>query len=49
LAWLLYVGSPQSKEGDDRKEEKIDYILRQLDPENADEVLSKIERRYPKK
>lgn len=27
LAFLLHVGSPQSKEGDDRKEEKIDAIL----------------------
>ncbi len=27
LALLLYVGSPQSKDGDERKEEKIDAIL----------------------
>jgi SNF family Na+-dependent transporter len=33
LAFLWYVGSPQSKEGDDRKEEKLDYIIRKMDPE----------------
>src|SRR5690606_36504008 len=27
LAYLLYISSPQSKEGDDRKEEKLDYII----------------------
>ena len=27
LAFLLYVGSPQSKEGDDRMEAKLDAIL----------------------
>jgi hypothetical protein len=32
LAFLLYIGSPQSKEGDDRKEEKLDYIVEKLDP-----------------
>jgi len=28
LAWLLQVGSPQSKEGSDRVEAKIDALLR---------------------
>lgn len=28
LAFLLYVGSPQSKESDDRKEAKLDYLLK---------------------
>jgi hypothetical protein len=29
LAFLLYVGSPQSKEGTERVEAKIDYLLSQ--------------------
>lgn len=33
LAMLLHVGSPQSKEGDDRIEAKIDAILLQIDPD----------------
>ena len=33
LSILWYVGSPQSKEGDERKEEKMDMIIKMLDPE----------------
>ena len=33
LAILLHIGSPQSKEGDERKEEKLDLILAAVDPE----------------
>ena len=36
LAFLLYVGSPQSKEGDDRVEAKIDEILRRVAPSEAE-------------
>jgi hypothetical protein len=48
LAFLLYVGSPQSKEGDDRKEEKLDYIIEKLDPENYQKLLSEWDKKYPK-
>src|SRR5687768_14322595 len=34
LAFLLFIGSPQSKEEDDRLEEKLDAILRKIDPAN---------------
>ena len=34
LSFLLFVGSPQSKEGDERKEEKLDYIIKKLEPQN---------------
>lgn len=46
LAFLLYVGSPQSKEGDDRMEAKIDAILAAVDPKNADEIIDGIDREY---
>jgi hypothetical protein len=46
LALLLHVGSPQSKEGDDRVEAKIDYILQVVDPKKADRVLWEIDREY---
>jgi hypothetical protein len=49
LSFLLYVSSPQSKEGDDRKEEKLDHILRMLDPQNAESKISALEKKYPKK
>ena len=48
LSFLLYVGSPQSKEGDDRKEEKLDEILKLLDPEDGENIISRLDRKYPR-
>src|SRR5688500_6192484 len=48
LSFLWFVGSPQSKEGDDRKEEKLNEILRKLDPQNAERLLKDLEMRYLK-
>jgi hypothetical protein len=39
LAYLLYIGSPQSREGDERMEEKLDIILRSVTPEDADRLI----------
>jgi hypothetical protein len=47
LAILLYVGSPQSKEEDDRLEEKLDAILRKLDPEGAERIIAELDQKYP--
>ena len=47
LAVLLYVGSPQSKEEDDRLEEKLDAILRKLDPEGAERIIAELDQKYP--
>jgi hypothetical protein len=46
LAFLLYVGSPQSKEGDDRMEAKIDEILRRVDPKGGERAISEIDENY---
>ena len=48
LSFLWYAGSPQSKEGDDRKEEKLDYIIEKLDPENYSKLMKDWEAKYPK-
>lgn len=45
LALLLHVGSPQSKEGDDRIEAKIDAILLRVDPD-AVKTITKIDDDY---
>lgn len=45
LALLLHVGSPQSKEGDDRLEAKIDAILLKVDP-GAMETIREIDEDY---
>jgi hypothetical protein len=46
LAYFLYLGSPQSKEGDDRMEAKLDAILRQVDPAGAERKIRKIDDAY---
>lgn len=45
LALLLHVGSPQSKEGDDRMEAKLDAILLAVDP-NGERAIKKIDKSY---
>ncbi|TWV98795.1 hypothetical protein FEF09_20105 [Chitinophaga pinensis] len=47
LAFLWYCGSSQSKEGDDRREEKIDFIIRRLEPERAEQLLADWKEKYP--
>ena len=46
LAYFLYVGSPASKENDDRMELKIDALLRAVGGDKADEVIAKIDHEY---
>jgi hypothetical protein len=46
LALLLHVGSPQSKEGDDRVEAKIDAILLAVDKKHGDEAIKNIDHIY---
>jgi hypothetical protein len=46
LAFLLYVGSPQSPEGDHRQEAKLDEILRRVAPADADRLIAEIDQRY---
>jgi hypothetical protein len=49
LAFLFYLGSPQSKEGDDRKEEKLDKILAAVDSKNGQALIDELDKKYPKK
>jgi hypothetical protein len=46
LAYFLYIGSPSSKENDDRMEAKIDELIRLQAGERSDEILESIDRRY---
>ena len=45
LALFLYVGSPQSREDDDRHEEKLDAIIRLLDPKGAEQLIAELDRK----
>ena len=49
LSFLLYVGSPQSKESDQRLEKKLDMILQKIEPEKAQEFIEQLKKEYPEK
>jgi hypothetical protein len=49
LSFLLHVGSPQSKEGDDRKEEKLDAILRAVDSRHASKIIADLDKKFVRK
>jgi len=49
LAFLFHVGSPQSKEGDERKEEKLDRILEAVNAKDAKKIIAELDAKYPKK
>lgn len=46
LAYFLYVGSPSSKENDDRTEAKIDALLRLVGKEEGEAVIAELDDRY---
>ena len=48
LALLFYLGSPQSKEGDDRKEEKIDFILKSIG-KSGEKEIDRLDKKYGRK
>jgi len=46
LAFLFYVGSPQSKEGDERMEEKMDYLIEQIGKKEGEDLIKKLDTKY---
>ena len=46
LAYFLYIGSPASKENDDRTEVKVDALLRAIGGDKADELIAKIDKEF---
>ena len=46
LAYFLYVGSPASKENDDRTEAKLDALIRLAAGPRGDEIVRSIDDRY---
>jgi hypothetical protein len=49
LAYFLYVGSPSSKENDDRLEAKIDALIRLKAGDQAEPIIADIDSRYLRK
>lgn len=46
LAYFLYVGSPASKENDDRAEAKLDALIRLIGRDRAEGIIADIDQRY---
>ena len=46
LAYFLYIGSPASKENDDRLEVKLDALLRINGGEAADSLIARIDEHF---
>ena len=49
LSILWYVGSAQSKEANDRLEEKVDLLIQKLDIENGKKLIQELDKKYPRK
>ncbi len=47
LSILMYVGSPQSKENEERSEAMLKAILKKVDPDGAQKTLNAIDRQFP--
>lgn len=43
LAYFLYIGSPASKESGDRREEKIDLLIRMVGGQEGEKIREKID------
>lgn len=49
LSILWFVGSSQSKESDDRLEEKIDLLIQKLEPEKGKQLIQELDKKYLRK
>jgi hypothetical protein len=49
LAYFLYVGSPSSKENDDRMEAKMDALMRMVGGDKAQTVITQLDQHYMRK
>ena len=49
LSALWYIGSSQSKESDDRLEEKIDLLIQRLDSEKGKRLIQELDKKYPRR
>ena len=49
LAYFLYLGSPASKENDDRIEAKVDALMRMIGGEQAQDVIARLDHHYERR
>jgi F0F1-type ATP synthase membrane subunit a len=48
LTYLWYIGSPQSKEEEERNQEMLEWIMKNIDRQKAEEFMQELEQKYPK-
>jgi F0F1-type ATP synthase membrane subunit a len=49
LTYLGYIGSPQSKEKEERNQEMLEWIMKRIDRQKAEEFMRELEQKYQKK
>jgi hypothetical protein len=49
LSLLLYVGSPQSREAEDRLEAKLDAIIKAVSPREAEALIAELDQKFYRK
>jgi hypothetical protein len=49
LSLLLYVGSPQSRESEDRLEAKLDALLKAVSPREAEAMIDELDQKFHRK
>ncbi|HEU4445550.1 MAG TPA: DUF6766 family protein [Nitrososphaeraceae archaeon] len=49
LTYLWYIGSPQSKEEEERNQEMLEWIMKNIDRQKAEAFMQELEQKYPKK
>jgi hypothetical protein len=49
LSILWYIGSSQSKESNNRLEEKIDLLIQQLNSDKGKQLIQELDNKYPRK
>jgi hypothetical protein len=49
LAYFLYLGSPSSKENDDRMEAKMDALMRMVGGDKAQSLIARLDEHYMRK
>ena len=49
LTYLWYIGSPQSKEEEERNQEMLEWIMKNIDRQKVEEFMQELEQKYPKK
>jgi hypothetical protein len=49
ITYLWYIGSPQSKEEEERNQEMLEWIMKRIDRQKAEEFTQELKQKYPKK